>query len=220
MRNALRHLRGESQKNIVRLIDGLSGKYSHWDIWQDFIVMSAIAIANATGGPYVKEREAMYRDRACKYSAKELEAFSDMLFEVIAELERDPDQDFLGEIQGALARAGATKIMVDYESGKPTAVTFAIETAAGMRGFRLPAAVDGTLRVFTAQRIKADRDQAERTAWRNIRDWVLAQLALVESCDIAVDEVFFPYLTDKSGKTLYQVYAAGQLMLEESNEAY
>ena len=126
----------------------------------------------------------------------------------------------LGEIQGALARAGATKIMVDYESGKPTAVTFAIETAAGMRGFRLPAAVDGTLRVFTAQRIKADRDQAERTAWRNIRDWVLAQLALVESCDIAVDEVFFPYLTDKSGKTLYQVYAAGQLMLEESNEAY
>ena len=32
----------------------------------------------------------------------------------------------LGEIQGALARAGATKIMVDYESGKPTAVTFAI----------------------------------------------------------------------------------------------
>lgn len=102
MRNALRHLRGESQKNIVRLIDGLSGKYSHWDIWQDFIIMSAIAIANATGGPYVKERETMYRDRAGKYSAKELEAFSDMLFEVIAELERDPDQDFLGELFMAL----------------------------------------------------------------------------------------------------------------------
>lgn len=91
----------------------------------------------------------------------------------------------LGEIQGALARAGATKIMVDYESGKPTAVTFAIETVAGTRGFRLPAAVDGTLRVFAAQKIKADRAQAERTAWRNIRDWVLAQLALVESCDVA-----------------------------------
>ena len=102
MRNALRHLRGESQKNIVRLIDGLSGKYSHWDIWQDFIIMSAIAIANATGGPYVKERETMYRDRAGKYSTKELEAFSDMLFEVVAELERDPDQDFLGELFMAL----------------------------------------------------------------------------------------------------------------------
>lgn len=118
---------------------------------------------------------------------------------------------------GALARAGATKIMVDYESGKPTAVTFAIETVAGTRGFRLPAAVDGTLRVFAAQKIKADRAQAERTAWRNIRDWVLAQLALVESCDVAVDEVFFPYLTDGNGRTLYQAYATGQLMLEGAN---
>ena len=123
----------------------------------------------------------------------------------------------LGEIQGALARAGATKIMVDYESGKPTAVTFAIETVAGTRGFRLPAAVDGTLRVFAAQKIKADRAQAERTAWRNIRDWVLAQLALVKACDVAVDEVFFPYLTDGNGRTLYQAYATGQLMLEGAN---
>ena len=28
MGNALRHVRGESQKNIVRFIEGLSGKYS------------------------------------------------------------------------------------------------------------------------------------------------------------------------------------------------
>lgn len=41
MGNALRHVRGESQKNIVRFIEGLSGKYSRWDIWQDFIIMSA-----------------------------------------------------------------------------------------------------------------------------------------------------------------------------------
>ena len=51
MGNALRHVRGESQKNIVRFIEGLSGKYSRWDIWQDFITMSAIAIANTMGGP-------------------------------------------------------------------------------------------------------------------------------------------------------------------------
>ena len=57
MGNALRHVRGESQKNIVRFIEGLSGKYSRWDIWQDFIIMSAIAIANTMGGPQVKVRE-------------------------------------------------------------------------------------------------------------------------------------------------------------------
>ena len=69
MGNALRHVRGESQKNIVRFIEGLSGKYSRWDIWQDFIIMSAIAIANTMGGPQAKAREEMYRSRAEKYSA-------------------------------------------------------------------------------------------------------------------------------------------------------
>lgn len=92
MGNALRHVRGESQKNIVRFIEGLSGKYSRWDIWQDFIIMSAIAIANTMGGPQAKAREEMYRSRAEKYSAKELEVFADMLLEVVAELERDPEQ--------------------------------------------------------------------------------------------------------------------------------
>lgn len=119
----------------------------------------------------------------------------------------------VGEIQSALARVGATKIMVDYIDGKPTAVSFAINTSMGARGFSLPAPVEGTLRVFTRQKIKGDRNQAEKTAWRNVRDWVLAQCALIESCDVPVDQVFLPYLTDKTGKTLYQVYSSGQLML-------
>lgn len=122
----------------------------------------------------------------------------------------------VGEIQGALARGGATKIMIDYAGGKPIAVTFALPGAGGqLRGFTLPAAVEGTLRVFQQQKIKADRAQAEMTAWRNIRDWVLAQMALVESCDVPIDEVFLPYLTDGHGTTLYQIYQSGHLMLGE-----
>lgn len=117
MGNALRHVRGESQKNIVRFIEGLSGKYSRWDIWQDFIIMSAIAIANTMGGPQAKAREEIYRSRAEKYSAKELEVFADMLLEVVAELERDPEQDFLGELFMALGRSEKcvrSKVYNDY----------------------------------------------------------------------------------------------------------
>lgn len=121
----------------------------------------------------------------------------------------------LGEIQGALAKQGAAKIMVDYEDGRPVSVSFAIHTPVGQRGFTLPAAVDGTLRVFARQKIKTDRAQAEKTAWRNVRDWVLAQMALIESCDVPVDQVFLPYLTDNKGNTLYDVYASGQLLLGE-----
>jgi hypothetical protein len=121
----------------------------------------------------------------------------------------------LGEIQGALAKHGATKIMIDYNGGKPTAVTFALNGPRGIQGFVLPALVDGTLRAFTKQKVKVDREQAEMTAWRNTRDWVLAQMAFIEASDVPVDQVFLPYLVDKSGKTLYEVYANGQLQLTE-----
>lgn len=119
----------------------------------------------------------------------------------------------LGEIQGALAKHGAIKIMTDYSDGAPTAISFVLNGPMGMQGFILPAAVDGTMRVFAAQKIKADRAQAERTAWRNVRDWVLAQLALVECCDVPMDEVFLPYLADRNGQTLYMAFQSGQLML-------
>lgn len=118
----------------------------------------------------------------------------------------------LGELQGALARGGANKILVDYENGKPTGVTFMLQTVHGPQGFALPANVDGVMEVFRRQKVRADRDQAERTAWRNIRDWVLAQMAFIESGAVKMDEVFLPYLSDGK-KTLYQLYQGGQLQL-------
>lgn len=120
----------------------------------------------------------------------------------------------LGEIQGALAKNGARKIMIDYdENGNPVGVTFGINTPQGSLGFLLPANIEGVLKVFAKQKIKTDRAQAERTVWRNIRDWVLAQMAFVEAGNVEVDEVFLPYLTDGKGRTLYQVYQSGQLLL-------
>lgn len=92
-------------------------------------------------------------------------------------------------------------------------VTFGINTPQGSLGFLLPANIEGVLKVFAKQKVKPDREQAERTAWRNIRDWVLAQMAFVEAGNVEVDEVFLPYLTDGKGRTLYQVYQSGQLLL-------
>lgn len=102
MGKAIRRVRGESQKNIIRCLDDLSGRYSRWEIWQDFIIMSAISIANALGGPHKDSREETYLARAGKYSEKEMAVFAEMLYEVAADLERDPDQDFLGELFMAL----------------------------------------------------------------------------------------------------------------------
>lgn len=125
----------------------------------------------------------------------------------------------LGEIQGALASHGARKIMVDYDGdGQPTGVMFAIETSGGTRGFTLPANVDGVRKVFARQKVRDTAGQAERTAWRNVRDWIMAQMAIIEAGQVDVEEVFLPYLTDRRGNTLYQLYQSGQLALGEGRE--
>lgn len=94
----VRIVRGEAQKSIAKLIDKLSGRYSGWEIWQDFIVMTAISFANVFDGPYRDEREKMYLDRAQKYKADELDAMTEMLAFIVCDMERNPDQDFLGEM--------------------------------------------------------------------------------------------------------------------------
>lgn len=123
----------------------------------------------------------------------------------------------LGEIQGALAKQGASRVVVDYDDGHPVSISFALTGCFGTQGFVLPAFVDGTMRAFQKAKIKADREQAERTAWRNIRDWVLAQIALIESCDIPIEQIFLPYMVSRSGQTLYESYLNGQLLIGDGN---
>lgn len=121
----------------------------------------------------------------------------------------------MGEIQGALARAGASQVMVDYAADrKPKAITFGLPTPGGIpAGFRIEAKVEGVLHAFVRDKVKADREQAERTAWRNIRDWVLSQVSLLESEQAELDELFLHRLIGQHGETLYDVYKGGQLLL-------
>lgn len=125
----------------------------------------------------------------------------------------------LGEIQGELASHGARKIMVDYDgSGQPVGVTFGIETPAGPRLFCLPANIDGVRAVFEKQKVRAAPGQAERTAWRNIRDWIMAQMAIIEAGQVDMVQVFFPYLSDHTGRTVYQMYQGGYLQIGGGGE--
>ena len=47
-----------------------------------------------------------------------------------------------------------------------------------------------------------DQTQAVRVAWRIIKDWVEAQMALVDTSMVKTEEVFLPYMMVKGDKTL------------------
>jgi hypothetical protein len=65
--------------------------------------------------------------------------------------------------------------------------------------------------------IDDSQEQAERVAWRIVKDWLAAQLAILETEMVSVQQVFLPYFLDRQGRTLYEVYSSGALMLEDGN---
>ena len=122
----------------------------------------------------------------------------------------------LGQIQGQLVKHGAKKILQDYDdAGRITALSFMIDTPLGPRGIRLPANVDAVHKVLTKQKDKCDREQAERVAWRIVKDWVEAQMAILESEMVQMEEIFLPYMVSASGQTLFEAYQNNQLQIDK-----
>lgn len=93
-----RYVNEAIQKDLVKKFDSLCGRHSRWNIWADWIEMSAIAISNAVDLAHREEREKAYLKIKDKYTTSEMQVFSEMLGTVIAALNRNPDQDFLGEL--------------------------------------------------------------------------------------------------------------------------
>jgi len=46
--------------------------------------------------------------------------------------------------------------------------------------------------------------QATRTGWRIIRDWLEAQLAMIQAGMVSITDVFLPYAQNSQGETLYE----------------
>ena len=122
----------------------------------------------------------------------------------------------VAEIQAILSRHGVRAILLQYaDNGSVSAVSFRAITPRGERAFCLPARVDRMEELLKKQGVKHDRETAERVTWRNIKDWVDAQMALIEVELINIDEAFFAYMIDGSGKSLYESLTERGRVLED-----
>ena len=125
----------------------------------------------------------------------------------------------ISEIQKCLVKHGANKIVTDYENGTPSSVTFCLMINERIVGYVLPANYSGVLKAMKNDRkipnSKCTDEQARRVAWRIIKDWVEAQMAIVEAQLADMAEVFLPYAVTKTGETMYKYIQkeAGLLLL-------
>lgn len=88
------------KKDFCKILERLSARHSLWTVWNDFLHMSAISMANAIPGASEEkaEREAYYMSTVKKYDSKELDEIVRLFTLVVIALERNPEQDFLGEM--------------------------------------------------------------------------------------------------------------------------
>jgi hypothetical protein len=120
---------------------------------------------------------------------------------------KTPAEQTIGEIQKLLSGHGVTAMMTEYDGPHVSAVSFRISIDGKPVGFKLPCNWKGVLEIMKNDRLQrvryyANQDQAIRTAWRIIFEWVRAQLALVEVNMVTVPQVFLPYAIMHDGRTL------------------
>ena len=82
------------QKEIYSRFRYLADRHSAWQVWADFITMSACSLSLAD-----RERhEAEYASIAKRYRPGELQRLCEMFALTVDALEADPNQDFLGDL--------------------------------------------------------------------------------------------------------------------------
>lgn len=114
--------------------------------------------------------------------------------------------------------------MTEYDDGNVTGLSFKIMTTRGELGIRLPSNTDRVLQVLKKQRknnnqVKDTFEQANKVAWRIIKDWVDAQMAILETEMVEMEQIFLPYVLNNRGKTLYQEFKDNQLLLGGEDES-
>ncbi len=132
-------------------------------------------------------------------------------------------QKTVGEILSILARHGAENVNIQYGDFRgeraPIACAFQVTIDGNPVGFRLPVRWQGVRRALNkhAQPRYQNDEQALRVAWRIVKDWVEAQMALIEAQQAELAEIFLPYAIAPNGQTMYEQFKARQLLLSDSH---
>lgn len=124
-------------------------------------------------------------------------------------------QKTAGEITAELVKAGASSVNTDYTAGKITGLRWVMKISGQDIVFDMPARIDPVFSILNgrrksswdrAQKRNADREQAERVAWRQLLRWVQSQCAMIDTGMVQAVEVFMPYIVvnPQTNQTLFQ----------------
>lgn len=123
----------------------------------------------------------------------------------------------VNEIQQIMSKHKVSHFSIKNEGSRPVALSFTIDYQGTPMNFLLPCNHGGVWNVIKNNKdIKLafrNEEQAFKVSWRIVKDWVEAQLAIVEAELASIQEVFMPYLVvNSAGETLSQKMLSGDGM--------
>lgn len=129
-----------------------------------------------------------------------------------------PVAQTIAAVQSMLAEHGADAVAVMYENREPCGLSFKLTTPHGPRAFSLPVDTRAVQRLLVQQsedgKFRSDGyrntkmttpEHAARVAWRVLKDWLEAQLAMIEAQLVAFDQVMLPFM-HVGELTVYESY--------------
>lgn len=129
----------------------------------------------------------------------------------------------INEIMTILAKNGANAILVNYDGdGHISGLSFKINTTQGNElGIKLPVNHEAVLKILERQRVARGyqtKEQSLRVAWRILKYWVEAQMAILQVEMVTLEQIFLPYFITPSGKTLYESMVDSHFQLTEGKD--
>ena len=88
----------KARREFLRVFRDLTYCHRSWDVWNDFITMTACALSNMVDKAHFDEREELYLRIINKYDKEEQLLFPELFAHLVMALEENPEQDFLGDI--------------------------------------------------------------------------------------------------------------------------
>lgn len=99
MSKTIRYIK-EGQTLFQKKFSQLVNTHSSWQVWSDFVEMTAIAISNRLERrkQVMDDREARYMAITNNYSKRDQAIFPELVAILVNSLQEEPEQDFLGEL--------------------------------------------------------------------------------------------------------------------------
>lgn len=110
-------------------------------------------------------------------------------------------QQTAAEIVAELVKAGASSINTDYKNGRISGIRWIMRVGGVEALFEMPIRIDPVFKKMGGR----DREQAERTAWRQLLRWVQAQNAMIDVGMAQAGEVYLAYSVHPgTNRTLFE----------------